>query len=120
MKVIAVLEVDEEKLAETGHSFEDEIKWSADSGITLTKYVEADKCSEYEYVAFAWNDVEKRYEQMGRPVITERLCRARFNEYVEKGWFACCYDTSRVVFKKRLVSVICTNWEELEENQNGK
>lgn len=33
MKVIATLEIDEGKLAETGHSFEKELNWAAQSGI---------------------------------------------------------------------------------------
>lgn len=120
MKVIAVLEVDEEKLAELEHTFEDEIKMSADSGITLERYIEADKCSEYEYAAFCWNTEKKRYDQMQRPLLTEALSRARYEEYVRKGWFNDYYDTSKVVFKKRLVSVICEEWEELEAEGNGK
>jgi len=33
MKVIATLEIDEKKLAETDHSFEEEMNWAAQSGI---------------------------------------------------------------------------------------
>lgn len=120
MRVIAVLEVDEEKLAELEHTFEDEMKWVVDSGITLKEYMEADKCSEYEYAAFAWNTEKQRYDQMQRPLITEALSRARYEEYVRKGWFNDCYDISKVIFKKRLVSVICEEWEELEVKENGK
>ena len=36
MRIIAVLDVDEEKLVRTGHSFEEEMGWAAESGITLT------------------------------------------------------------------------------------
>lgn len=116
MRVIAVLEVDEDKLAEMEHSFEDEMKWAADSGITLKEYTEADKCSEYEYAAFVWNTEKQKYDQVQRPVITEALSRARYEEYVRKGWFGEHYDTSKVIFKKRFVSVLCGAWEELKED----
>ncbi len=116
MKVIAVLEVDERKLAETGNSFEEEMGWAAQSGIILKEYKEADKASEYEYAAFVWNTDKQEYEQAGRPVHTEMLCRSRFNEYAEKGWFTKRYDASKVVFKKRLVSVLCSGWEDIKED----
>lgn len=116
MRVVAILEVDKEKLAETGHSFEEEMGWAVQFGITLREYKEADKASGYEYAAFVWNTSKQEYEQAGRPVITEKLCRGRFNEYVEKGWFMDCYDTSRVIFKKRLVSILCGGWEEIKED----
>lgn len=116
MRVIAILEIDKEKLEETGHSFEEEMGWVAQSGIALREYKEVDKISEYEYAAFVWNTDKQEYEQAGRPVITEKLCRGRFAEYVEKGWFMDCYDTSRVIFKKRLVSVLYAGWEEIKED----
>jgi len=116
MKVVAVLEVDTEKLAETGHSFEEEMGWVSQSGITLREYKEADKASEYEYAAFVWNTNEQKYEQAGRSVMTEKLCRGRFNQYVEKGWFMDCYDIGRVIFKKRMVSILCGGWEEIKED----
>ncbi len=114
--MVAILEVDKEKLAETGHCFKEEMERMAQSGITLRYYKEADKAGDYEYAAFVWNADEQRYEQAVRPVTTERLCRERFAEYVEKGWFMDCYDTSRVVFKKRLVSILCGGWEEIKED----
>lgn len=116
MRVIAVLEVDKEKLAETGRSFEEEIGRAAQSGITLEEYKEADKVGEYEYAAFVWDNTNRCYEQMGRAVISEKLCRGRFNEYVKNGWFTERYDSSKVVFKKRLVSILCSEWEEIKED----
>lgn len=113
---MVVLEVDEEKMAELEHILEDKMKLASDSGITLKEYMETNKCSEYEYAAFAWNAEKQRYEQMQRPLITEALSRARYEEYARKGWFNKCYDTDKVVFKKRLVSVLCTAWEELKED----
>lgn len=100
MRVIAVLEVDEEKMAELEHILEDEMKLAVYPGIILKGYKEADKCSEYEYAAFVWNTKTKRYDQVQRPLITEALSRARYEEYVRKGWFNDYYDTSKVVFKK--------------------
>lgn len=121
MRVVAILEVDKEKLAETGHCFKEEMERMAQSGITLRDYKEADKASDYEYAAFVWNTDKRGYEQAGRPVITERLCRERFAEYVKGGWFMDCFDTSRVVFKRRLVSTLFARWEEIKEvKDDGK
>lgn len=58
---------------------------AAESGITLTSYTDAEKCSTYEYAAFAWNKEKEEYAQIGRDVTTEQLCRNRFKERVEKG-----------------------------------
>lgn len=72
--------------------------------------------SEFEYAAFAWNADKQEYEQIGRPVMNEKLCRERFKECVEKGWLMKCYDTGKVIFKKRTVSVVRTGWEEMKED----
>lgn len=100
MRIIAVLDVDEEKLVRTGHSFEEEMGWAAESGITLTSYTDAEKCSTYEYAAFAWNKEKEEYAQIGRDVTTEQLCRNRFKERVEKRQLAPCYDSGNVIYKK--------------------
>ncbi|MEY8424269.1 hypothetical protein AALB52_16315 [Lachnospiraceae bacterium 38-14] len=116
MTVIAILDIDEEQLAKTGNSFNDRMGRLSRIGIQLREYRELERISEYEYAAFVWDVESHRYEQMGRPVHSENLCRARFNEYVEKDWFTKRYDTSRVVFKKRLVSILCGEWEEIKED----
>lgn len=116
MRVVAILDINEERLAETGNSFNDRMGHLGRIGIQLREYMELDKISECEYAAFVWDVESQRYEQMGRPVHSESLCRARFNEYVEKGWFTKRYDISRVVFKKRLVSVLYAGWEEIKED----
>lgn len=113
MRIIAVLDVDEEKLARTGHSFEEEMGWAAESGITLTSYTNAEKCSTYEYAVFVWNK-EKEYAQIGRTVITEQLCRNRFKERVEKRQLASCYDSGNVIYKKRSISELHDDWVGLE------
>ncbi len=105
MKVLGIFEVDETKLTETGHTFDEEMEWAAQSGITLIQSIKTTRES-YEYAAFAWNTKSEAYEQIGRPTEVELLCRNRFKEYVDKGWVMDCYDTSRVIFKKRLVSVL--------------
>lgn len=110
MRIIAVLDVDEKKLAQTGHSFEEEIGWAVQSGITLTSYTDAEKCSTYEYAAFAWNREKEEYAQIGRTVTTEQLCRNRFKERVEKGQLAPCYDSGNVIYKKRSITELCGNW----------
>lgn len=114
MRIIAVLDVDEAKLAETGHSFEEEMGWAAQSGIILREFADMEKCGEYEYAAFAWNTQANGYEQMGRAVLSEELCRNRFDEYMRKGWFRSCYNPEKVIFKKRLVSTVHTKWEAIE------
>ncbi len=77
-------------------------------GIMLREYTKLEGISEYEYATFVWNTDKQEYEQAGHPVHTEMLCRFRFNEYAEKGWFTKRYDASKEVFKKRLVSVLCS------------
>lgn len=114
MKVLGIFEVDEAKLAETGHTFDEEMGWVAQSGITLIQSVKATRES-YEYAAFVWNTRREEYEQIGRPVETELLCRNRFKEYVDKGWLMDCYDTSKVVFKKRNTVMFEDIWEEIKE-----
>lgn len=115
MRVIAILEVDEEKLAETGQSLEDEMGWLAQSGISMVSHKKIETASEYEYAAFAWNTKEQKYEQLGRAVISETLCRGRFKEYKEKGYFNKAYDTDRVMFRRRRTVEVCDNWETITE-----
>lgn len=111
MKIIAILDVDEKKLEETGHTFEEEMGWASQSGITLKKYEDITKSGEYEYAAFAWNKNLKTYEQMGRAVISEQLCRNRYEEYVNNGCFQPCYDPAKVMFQRRLIATIYEPWE---------
>ena len=72
---------------------------------------------ECEYASFLWSRSRGRYEQVNRAVQTEQLCRNRLQEYISKGWLNEDYDTSKVVFKKRLLSVLCTEWEEVNDNE---
>lgn len=113
MKILAVLDVDEEKIAETGHSFGEEMGWLAQSGITLNSYTEAGEYITYEYAAFALNTDTKEYIQIGRAVMTEQLCRNRFQELADDDALAPCYDTDCVVIKRRLVSGFNGEWENL-------
>lgn len=112
MRVVAILEIDKEKLAESGGSFEHEMRWVEQSGIRMVEYQE--QKGEYEYASFLWSRSRGRYEQVNRAVHTELLCRNRLQEYIIKG----CkdYDTSKVIFKKRLVSILCGGWEEIKED----
>ncbi len=119
VRMVAVLEVDKEKLAESGGSFEDEMGWIEQSGIRMLEYQE--QKGEYEYASFLWSRSRGRYEQVNRAVQTEQLCRNRLQEYISKGWMNEDYDTSKAVFKKRLVSTLCMEWEEIKEvKDNGK
>lgn len=115
MKVIATLEIDEKKLAETDHSFEEEMNWAAQSGIFLKEYQEMDKCSGYEYAAFVWNTKEEKYVQVTRAVTTKILCRNRYKEYVKERNILPDCDTGNVVFRKRLVSTVCAKWEDIAD-----
>lgn len=114
MMILAVLNVDKEKLTETGHSFEDEMGWLAQSGITLSSYTEANRCDLYEYAAFAWDTEKKEYVRIGRAVTTIQLCQNRLQERINKGLLAPCIDFGNIVFKKRLVSEYYSNWEVFE------
>lgn len=114
MKVLGIFEVDEKKLAETGHTFDEEMGRVAQFGITLIQSVKTTKES-YEYAAFVWNTRSETYEQIGRPVGVELLCRNRFKEYVDKGWVMDYYDTSKVVFMKRNTAMFEDIWEEIKE-----
>lgn len=119
MKVVAIFEVDEKTLAETGHSFEEEMAWVEQSGIYLMDSREVN--DKYEYAAFIWNKDLGAYEQVGRPMMSELLVINRCQEYMKNGWFCKRYDTNRVVFKRRLVTEFYGRWEEItEENQNGE
>ena len=55
MMILTVLNVDKEKLAETGLGFEEGMGRLAQFGITLSSYTEAEKYDAYEYAAFIWN-----------------------------------------------------------------
>lgn len=70
-------------------------------------------CSEYEYAMFSWNINKGEFEQTGRPMISRQLARDRFYEGVQKGWFSKCYDTSRAIMKRRMITVFASEWEEL-------
>lgn len=110
MRLIALVEVDEKVLKETGHSFEDEMGWVAQSGVRLLDSREISE-ENYEYAAFAWNRETGGYEQMGRSVSNELLAKNRFKEYAEKGYFHPRYDTEKVIFKRREVTEFYGIWE---------
>lgn len=67
--------------------------------------------NDYEYAAFAWSKKEQKYEQIGRAVGSELLCRNRYMEQAKTEFFQQIYDESKVVFKKRKISVVCGEWE---------
>lgn len=117
MKIIAVLEVDENVLAETDRSFSDEMGWAAQSGISLLDYKEIAGDSDYEYAAFVWNKSKGEYEQTGRPVGTIVLAINRYQAYAKNGWFCRDYDANKVVFKRRIVSEFYGRWEAID-NEN--
>ncbi len=78
MKVLGIFEVDEVKLAETGHTFDEEMGWVNQSGIALIQSIKETRES-YEYAAFAWNTRSEKYEQIGTDRIVmqkpvQRVC----------------------------------------------
>lgn len=113
MRILVVLEVDMEKLAGTGLSFQKEIGLLEESGITLNSYAEAEEHSIYEYAAFVWNTDTEEYIQIGRAVMTEQLCRNRFQELADDDALDPCYDTGCVETKRRVVSEFYGEWEKL-------
>ncbi len=110
--MIAILEVDKEKLAESGNSFKQEMRLMEQSGIKLIECQE--QKVEYEYASFLWSRSRGRYEQVNRAVHREQLCRNRLQEYISNGWLNIDYDTNRAVFKKRKVTMFVSEWEELK------
>lgn len=115
MKIIAVLDIDEKKLGETGCSFEDEMGWTVKSGIYLKEYQESSMCSEYEYAAFVWDTDTRKYVQVTKPVATGLLCKNRYEERLREGQVLPSYDTDSVVFRKRLVSTVLGGWEDIAD-----
>lgn len=111
VRIVAVLEVDKEKLAEKGGNFEDEMRRAVQSGIRMVEYQE--QRGEYEYASFLWSRRRGRYEQVNRAVQTEQLCRNRLQEYISKGWLNEDYDTSKAIFKRRTITIFVSEWEEL-------
>lgn len=111
VRIVAVLEVDKEKLAESGVSFEDKMGWAEQPGIRMVGYQE--QKGEYEYASFLWSRSRCRYEQVNRAVQAEQLCRNRLQEYISKGWLNEDYDTSKAVLKRRTITMFVSEWEEL-------
>lgn len=112
MKIIAVLEANEERLAETSGSFEQEMGWVEQSGIQMVAYQEQE--DGYEYASFVWSKSQCQYIQVNREVHTRQLCENRLQEYVAKGWLDKDYDTSKVAIKRRLVTSFISQWEEAD------
>ncbi len=111
MKVFAILEVDEKRLAETGNTFENEMQWTEESGISLVEYQNYDECSEYEYQAFIWDSREQKMISDGRPMHTEELCRSRLNERIREKLMPSYMDTNKVQICKRTITVVIGKWE---------
>ena len=74
MRVIAVLDVDEERLAKTGNDFNDRMGRLGRIGITLREYTKMDGISEYEYAAFVWNTELQGYRNAVQ-VKVQGICR---------------------------------------------
>lgn len=117
MKVVALLEVDENILTESGQGFSEEMKLVGQSGIRLLDHKEIAGEGDYEYAAFVWNKSREEYEQVGRPVGTVMLAINRYQAYAKNGWFCRDYDANKVVFKRRIVSEFSGRWEAIENEK---
>ncbi len=116
MKIIALLEVDEAKLAAMGAGKEGKINRCADLDAVILEH-EVVGAGSYEYAAFIWNKKLSRYEQAGRAVGTELLARNRCQEYLKNGWFSNNYDTDRVLFMRRITTEFHGRWEAIESEE---
>lgn len=66
-----------------------------------------------EYQAFVWDNRKEKYVPEGRSMGTERLCRARLQEKIDKGWLGSTLDGNRTVIKKRTITIEYGEWEEV-------
>lgn len=117
MKVVALLEVDENILTESSQDFSEEMKLVEQSGIRLLDHKEIAVDGDYEYAAFVWNKSREEYERVGRPVGSVMLAINRYQAYAKNGWFCRDYDANKVVFKRRIVSEFCGRWEAIENEK---
>lgn len=96
MKIMALCTVDKEKLkkqknlsAEANHEnvIPEEFSQLRRAGIVFDNCVEVDTAKvDDEYQAYVWSIEQKRYIPWGRGLWSERLCRARLVEAINKGW----------------------------------
>lgn len=63
-----------------------------------------------EYQAFVWDNRKEKYVPEGRSMGTERLCRARLQEKIDKGWLAEHLDGNRTMIMKRKVKISYGRW----------
>lgn len=114
MKIVAVLEIDENKLKEVDVKAEREIGWYIGPGVIMQAHKIVEETGDCEYAAFVWNKSAREYEQVGRSVGSAMLAINRYQAYAKNGWFCRDYDTNKVVFKRRLVSAFFGEWEAID------
>lgn len=112
-KILAILDINEEMLEKTGHTFEDEMMWLSESGISMNKYKDISGYKDYEYQAFAWDIIMKKMVPINYPTHTEELCKARLNEEINSGYFPSYLDPNKVQIRKRLVHTFFEYWEDV-------
>lgn len=117
MKVVALLEVDENILTESGQGLSKEMERVEQSGIRLLNHKKIAGEGDYEYAAFVWNKSREEYEQVGRPVGSVMLAMNRYQAYAKNGWFCRDYDANKVVFKRRIVSEFYGRWEAIDDEK---
>lgn len=105
------------EVAETLKAYEETLEFSSNEKVIeamlfAIAVLEAN-IGEYEYAVFSWNLENSEYERFGRAMPSEVLARNRFAENVKSGWIGNCYDTSRIVVKRRKVTTFIGEWEEL-------
>ena len=124
MKIMALCTVDKEKLkkqknlsAEANHEnvIPEEFSQLRRAGIVFHSCVEVDTAKvDDEYQAYVWSIEQKRYIPWGRGLWSERLCRARLLEAINKGWIKSDhFDLSKYKICKRTVYFVATEWVDL-------
>lgn len=115
MKILAILEVDEDMLREKNTDIEKEMEHIEFPGMEVEQFLEISGSGvDTEYAAFGFDVDRQEYVKLGRPVHNELLCRNRLNEASEKGWIPESVDQSNIYFRKRRVVVCSEEWEALQ------
>lgn len=103
MKVLAICDVDEDKIKNVSiHETEiidkvaNEFGWLAESGITLDGCKEINKVTSQEtYQAFIWDITKNKYVPTGKSYLSKGVCKARLEENITNGWLPYWLDTSK-------------------------
>jgi hypothetical protein len=84
-------------------------------GTHWTRRKRMSRIEDFEYAAFVFDVDKQEYVRVGRPVQSEMLCKNRLEEAVCEGWVPECYDTSKVIIKRRKVTTVEEEWEVMKD-----